>query len=78
MIKSMSRKANCWDIALIESFFGKLKEESMRVMKLQTKAEIHKVIDKYIKFYNTKRRQKKLNGMTPQEFSRAITAACPP
>lgn len=74
MIKSMSRKANCWDNALMESFFGKLKEESIRILKPQTKREIRKVIKNYIEFYNNRRRQKKLNGMTPLEYKNAIAA----
>ncbi|MCQ6277049.1 DDE-type integrase/transposase/recombinase [Bacillus sp. V3B] len=65
MVKSMSRKANCWDNAPIESFFGRLKEETMRIHKPKTKQEVHKVINDYMEFYNNRRRQKKLRGQTP-------------
>lgn len=72
MIKSMSRKANCWDNAPIESFFGRVKEEAMRIHKPKTKQEVHKVISDYMKFYNNHRRQKKLRGLPPIQYQQSI------
>jgi putative transposase len=75
MIKSMSRKANCWDNSPIESFFGHLKEESIRIYHPKTKAEISAVIEDYITFYNHERRQKKLNGLAPIPYKKQHLAA---
>ncbi|WP_319962306.1 IS3 family transposase [Virgibacillus natechei] len=74
MVKSMSRKANCWDNAPIESFFGRLKEESMRIHKPKTKQEIRRVIDDYMDLYNHRRRQKKLGGQAPINYKHTIAA----
>jgi transposase InsO family protein len=66
---SMSRRANCWDNAVAESFFGTLKVELLYELPLQsrnvTRAEVAKYIDK---FYNVRRRHSSLGYMSPLEF----------
>ena len=66
---SHSRKANCYDNACCENFFGHLKSECLELHDLPKTNEdlIHKVTD-YITFYNSARPQRKLKGMTPIQF----------
>lgn len=56
---SMSRRGNCWDNASMENFFGHLKEEAIRPVKLETIQQAKEVIDDYIHFYNHERIQLK-------------------
>jgi putative transposase len=64
--QSMSRRGNCWDNACCENFFGHLKEECIRLCKLQTFKEARDVIADYIDFYNNQRIQLKTE-LTPLE-----------
>jgi len=63
---SMSRRANCWDNAVMENFFGHFKEEYLRQFKKPTFAEAQLLIDEYIHFYNYERIQLKTR-QTPFE-----------
>ncbi len=63
---SMSRRANCWDNAPMENFFGHLKEEALRPIKIPSYAEARQVVDEYIHFYNYERIQLKTR-QTPYE-----------
>ncbi|GAA0735900.1 IS3 family transposase [Clostridium oceanicum] len=56
------------DNGLIEGFWGTLKSEMYYLKKFNTYEEFKEGIDQYIEFYNTKRLQKKLKGMTPIEY----------
>jgi len=56
---SMSRRANCWDNAPMENFFGHLKEEYLRHFKTPSFEEAQQLIDEYIHFYNYERIQLK-------------------
>ena len=56
---SMSRRANCWDNAPMENFFGHLKEEALRQIKTPTFEEAKQLIDEYIYFFNHERIQLK-------------------
>lgn len=49
---SMSRRGNCWDNAVMENFFGHLKEEAMKQYLNPTFEEANQIIDDYIYFYN--------------------------
>lgn len=67
---SMSRKGNCWDNAVAESFFKTLKTELIYRTSYQTKKQAELDIFEYIEtFYNTKRRHKHLNNLTILEFN---------
>ncbi|MBM7571067.1 transposase InsO family protein [Aquibacillus albus] len=70
----MSRKGNCWDNAPIESFFGHLKEESVRIQQPKTKKEVYRTIDWYIDFYNNRRRQKGLGSSAPVQYKSKLAA----
>jgi len=64
---SMSRRANCWDNAPMESFFGHLKEEALRQYKIPTYEEAQQIIDDYVAFYNYERIQLKTR-QTPYQL----------
>ena len=62
----MSRKGNCWDNAVIESFFGSLKNEWVQKKVYQTMEDAKKDIFNYIEvFYNRKRRHASLGYVSP-------------
>ncbi len=69
IIQSMSRKGNCLDNAVIESFFGTLKEEIFyEKTKFTSPDELRKVIDEYIHYYNHDRIKSKLKGLSPVQY----------
>ena len=68
MIQSMSRKGNCLDNAVIESFFGHLKTELMSSQKFHDMDDFKKQLDEYIWWYNNKRIKLKLKGLSPIEY----------
>jgi putative transposase len=66
---SMSRKGECLDNAVAESFFGSLKNELVYHEDYQTRAQARQSIFEYIEvFYNRKRRHAFLNYLTPVEY----------
>ncbi len=66
---SMSRKGECLDNAVAESFFGTLKNELIYHEDYRTRSEAKQSIFKYIEvFYNQRRRHSFLNYMTPVEY----------
>ncbi|MBU3134631.1 IS3 family transposase, partial [Clostridium gasigenes] len=66
--QSMSRVSRCIDNGPMEGFWGTLKVEMYYLRKFDSYEELEAAIDEYIDFYNTKRLQKKLKGMTPIEY----------
>jgi putative transposase len=69
---SMSRRANCWDNAPMESFFASLKKELVHDADFATRAEARGAIFEYIEvFYNTKLRHSSLGYVSPAEYERA-------
>lgn len=68
MTHSMSRVGKCIDNSPIESFWGTLKCEKYYLKKYNSYDELAQAIDEYISFYNHKRLQKRLNGLSPMEF----------
>lgn len=69
MISSMSRKGNCWDNAVAESFFGSLKTERVFFSGYITREEARMDIVDYIEmFYNSNRRHSYLGYVSPKEF----------
>ena len=66
---SMSRKGNCYDNAVAESFFGRLKSEWVNHIRYSTRSEATQSIFYYIEiFYNRKRRHSSIHYVTPQEY----------
>ena len=67
----MSRRGNCWENAVVESFFSNLKSEQIKKRIYQTRAEAKSEIFYYIEdFYNRVRRHKHLDQFSPHEFER--------
>jgi putative transposase len=66
---SMSRRGNCWDNAVAESFFSSLKKERIKKRIYRTRAMARAEIDEYIEtFYNRTRRHSHLSGVSPEAF----------
>jgi len=69
IVCSMSRKANCWDNAVSESFFGRLKVELIHQHAWATKHAVIREISSYIHhFYNPIRRHSANDGLSPDKF----------
>jgi putative transposase len=68
---SMSRRADCWDNAPMESFFASLKKELVHGADFATRAEARAAIVEYIEvFENTRRRHSSLGYVSPAEYER--------
>ena len=67
--RSMSRKGDCWDNAVAESFFGTLKQEMLYRRELEPRAAVQTAIFEYLEaYYNPKRRHSTLGFLSPVEF----------
>jgi putative transposase len=68
----MSRRGNCWDDAVAESFFSSLKKERIKKRIYKNRDLANADIADYIEsFYNRSRRHKHLGGVSPEEFEAA-------
>ena len=68
--QSMSRKGNCWDNAVAESYFKTLKSELLYGNKLVSKDEMKMLLFEYIEiYYNQNRRHSALGNLTIKEFA---------
>ena len=68
---SMSRKGDCWDNAVVESFFATLKTELLDQEIFRTRAQARAEIFEYIEvWYNRQRRHSTLGYVSPAEFER--------
>jgi putative transposase len=69
---SMSRRGNCCDNAVVESFFSSLKKEHIRKRIYKTRELARADVFEYIEvFYNRKRRHSHLGGISPEAFEQA-------
>jgi putative transposase len=65
----MSRRGNCWDNAVSESFFSSLKKERIKKRIYKNRDLANADITDYIEsFYNRSRRHKHLAGVSPDDF----------
>ena len=69
--QSMSRRANCWDNAPQESFFGHMKDE-FDLSACTCFAQIHEVIRTWVNYYNNERYQWNLTRLAPAEYYRYL------
>lgn len=75
-IQSMSRKGDCWDNAVMESFFHTLKTEHTYFERYQSRAEAKSKIFDYIEvFYNRQRKHSTLSYKSPLAFEEARSVA---
>jgi len=71
IILSMSRRGNCYDNAVAESFFKTIKKELVRKQIFRTREVAYSKIFEYIEmFYNPKRRHSYLGHISPNEFEK--------
>ena len=69
LVHSMSRRGNCWDNAVAESFFSSLKKERIRKRIYKTRDLARADVFDYIEvFYNRNRRHSHLGGVRPEAF----------
>lgn len=69
MVQSMSRKGDCWDNAVVESFFSNLKNELTWHRSFQTRDEARRAIFDYIElFYNRERLHQTLDYVSPMRY----------
>ena len=73
--QSMSRKANCYDNALAENFFGHLKAELFHHNRFDTVEAFTTALDDYIHWYNNHRISTKLKGLSPVQYRAQALAA---
>ncbi len=69
---SMSRKGNCWDNAVAESFFKTLKYECTNRYTFKSTIQAYQVIDDYMKWYNYERLHSSIGYLTPAEMELKI------
>jgi len=68
-VQSMSRKGNCWDNAVAESFFHTLKTQLTHHVRFRDKNEAEQALFNYIEaYYNRRRRHSVIGYRTPAEF----------
>ena len=72
--QSMSRRGNCFDNAVIESFFGTLKAEYFHLEKLGDVDELEAGVNEYIHYYNHERIKLRLKGLSPVQYRLRNTA----
>jgi putative transposase len=68
--QSMSRRANCWDNAPIESFFATLKKELIYTRDWSSKRELDDALRSYLDFYNHQRLHSTLDYSSPHDYER--------
>jgi len=70
---SMSRRGNCWDNSLMESFFGTLKDH-IKLKDCETINQVTKKLDHFIDYYNNYKPQRKLKRLPPIQYRNLIMA----
>jgi transposase InsO family protein len=76
IIPSMSRKGNCWDNAVAESFFKTIKHEWLYRFKYTSYLQLQGSLNEYITWYNTKRLHSSLGYLSPLEMEMKIRGFC--
>jgi transposase InsO family protein len=76
-IQSMSRKGDCWDNAVAESFFGIMKTELVYHEKYEGRQDtLHSIFEYIEAFYNRQRRHSALGYLSPAEYEKQILKLC--
>ncbi len=71
-VSSMSRRGNCWDNAVIESFHSNIKSEEFQYTKFNSlnNLQVAEKVKEYIRYYNEDRILEKLGYLAPKEFGK--------
>jgi len=73
IVPSMSRTGDCWDNAVVESFFATLKRELVRSVRWTTRTEAHRDLTAFIdRWYNHQRRHSALGFLSPVDYERQL------
>jgi len=76
MVQSMSRRANCWDNAPMESFFKTLKVERLHQRRYESRTQAKlDIVDWVEGFYNRKRLHSSIGYLTPIDHERSSMTA---
>lgn len=75
IFQSMSRKGNCLDNAVMENFFGLLKQEVYYGVVYDSYEALKSAIEQYIKYYNEQRIKEKLGWKSPVQYRLSLLAA---
>jgi putative transposase len=76
MVQSMSRRGNCYDNAVAESFFSSLKNELVNHCSFKTRDQARTAVFEYIEvFYNRQRRHQSLDYLSPVDYERSMAVA---
>lgn len=73
--QSMSRKGNCYDNAMMENFFGHLKEEAFHHTRYLSLEALETAVHAYIDWYNNDRISETLKGLSPVQYRTQALAA---
>ena len=78
IIQSMSRKGNCYDNCIMETFFGRLKNEMFYGYEQDYDSfdKFAKAVDEYIDYYNNQRIQAKTKWMPPVKYRETSMSCC--
>lgn len=74
-VQSMSRKGNCYDNAVMENFFGHIKEELFYRVRFLNVEALEAALHEYIRWYNCERVSTKLEGLSPVQYRAQALAA---
>ena len=75
-VPSMSRRGDCWDNAVVESFFATLKRELLARHRWPTRAAASQAIAAYIdEWYNLQRRHSTLSYLSPVAYEARLRSA---
>ncbi|RNC96164.1 IS3 family transposase, partial [Lysinibacillus halotolerans] len=74
LLQSMSRRGNCLDNAPMESFFGHFKDE-VDYKEAESLKDLKYIVENYMDYYNTARKQWTLKKMTPVAYRSHLIAA---
>ncbi len=73
LLRSMSRRGNCYDNAVVESFFSSLKKEKIRLHIFKTRETARAELFDYIEvFYNRARHQQHLGNISPTAYEQQM------
>ncbi len=76
IVSSMSRRGNCWDNSVAESFFGTLKQEHVFFCDYATRDEARRSVFEWIEgWYNRERLHSTLGNKSPEEYEREMKVA---